>query len=425
MRLRSAFMGLLSVSVIGQALPLLMAPVLARGFGAEALGHWALFAAVAANLATVANLRYEYAVLLPKREGEAALTMELALWVAAGMTVVAGTVALALMSRSPDAAAQSWGFPPLGAVWLCLAWVVGLAGIQQALGLWANRQGQFALLARARLWQHLALAIGQSAALVLGVATALGLVMAQAAAACVAPLCLIKGRQSRRPSRLLRVAHARRLWRLACRQRQFPLINSPHAFVNAFQETLVLALIAAWADAATAGHYALMVRLVKAPASLIGGALSEVLMSRLAQDWREVRSLRPRIRQSLLGLLLPALAGALVLVLMGPALFAGLLGSEWRVAGDYARWLAPYVAAHFIVGPLTVVPMVTGRQAGALAFSLVGNALYAGAIASALGMGLDLTHALGLVSLLLPVYFAVFLGWIWQGAEPPRTEACS
>ena len=176
------------------------------------------------------------------------------------------------------------------------------------------------------------------------------------------------------------------------------------------------------AGAAAAGYYAMMVRLVKAPASLIGGALSEVLLSTLAADWRAGQSLRPRLARSLWALAGLALPGMLLLMLIGPPLFAWLLGDEWRVSGELARWFAPYVAAHFIAAPLTVAPMVTGRQAGALGFSLFGNVLYIAALGLGLALGGSLAGALGAVSLLLPLYFAGLLAWIWRGALPPAAS---
>jgi len=109
-------------------------------------------------------------------------------------------------------------------------------------------------------------------------------------------------------------------------------------------------------------------------------------------------------------------------MITGPALFAWLLGDQWRVSGELARWFAPYVAAHFIAAPLTVAPMVTGRQAGALVFSLAGNALYIAALGLVLGQGGALREALGAVSLLLPFYFVALLAWIWRGGVPSPTS---
>lgn len=422
MSLRQRFAQLAAASAVSQALPMLMAPLLTRAFGAQALGQWAWFAAVAASVATVANLRYEYAVPLPRRRVEAALVLALALGLSLLVALLAGLGA-ALAPWLPGA--QRWGQLAWLQAWApALAGVVLLCGLQQGLTLWANRHGRFVVIAQSRVLQQALLALAQLAAWGLGWLSAGTLVAAQLLSGLAAPLWLaLRGepfaaRAARSP------AAAQRRWRRLCalarRYRQFPLVNSPHAFVNSLQEALALSLIAAHAGAAAAGFYAVSVRLVKAPASLVGGALSEALLSTLAQDWREGRSLRPTLARAMRLLLAPALGGALLLAVVGPALFEAALGPGWREAGEYARWMAPYVAAHFIAAPLTVAPMVTQRQTGALAFSLVGNALYVLALALLLGAGRPVAEALGAISVVMPLYFAAYLAWLYRGAVPPR-----
>lgn len=56
---------------------------------------------------------------------------------------------------------------------------------------------------------------------------------------------------------------------------------------------------------------------------------------------------------------------ALALLVAGPWLFERLFGAPWREAGELARALAPYIAAHFVVtAPLAVVTMAWTRSAG-------------------------------------------------------------
>lgn len=427
MSLRQRFAQLAVASALSQALPMAMAPLLTRTFGAEVLGQWAWFAAVVASLATIANARYEYAIPLPRRGADASLLLALAL----GLSLVAGlgTAALAWALAALPSGALSGRWSQAG--WLrdfalALAAAVALTGLQQALALWNNRHGRFAAIAQARVAQQGVLALAQLGAWAAGWLTAAALVGAQLLSLLLPPLWLL-WRGQRLPWRRARTAEAglrrwRRLKVLAWRYRQFPLLNSPHAFINGLQEAVALSLIAAYAGVGAAGWYAVMVRLVKAPATLVGGALSEALLSRLAEDWREGRSLRPTLAKAMRGLALPAVLGAALLAVVGPSLFGWALGADWAAAGEYARWFAPYVAAHFVCAPLTVAPMVTQRQSGALAFSLVGNALYALALAGMLSAGRPVTEALGAVSVVMPLYFAAYLAWLYRGAVPTSTS---
>jgi O-antigen/teichoic acid export membrane protein len=83
----------------------------------------------------------------------------------------------------------------------------------------------------------------------------------------------------------------RALWRVprdarrvaALRHREFPLLNTPHAFAGALQDTLAVALIAGITGEASAGFWGLALRYLKAPASLVGGAVSQALYPRLVE----------------------------------------------------------------------------------------------------------------------------------------------
>ncbi|MDT9001237.1 oligosaccharide flippase family protein [Paucibacter sp. APW11] len=408
---------LASASALAQLLPMLAAPLLTRFYGATLLGQWALFAAVAANLAVIACARYEYAIVLPRREAEAGLLLRLCLAITAALSLaclLAVLLALPWAERLPAVQA-------LGAWWLALPLMLAASGLMQALTLWNNRQRRFGAIAQARVLQQGLMTLLQVLGIALGQAAAMAVLMlAQLLGAVAAPARLLWGQAApRRAQQRQRSWSARwRSWRrLALRYRQFPLINSPHAFVNALQETAVIALIASLAGAATAGHYAIMLRLVKAPASLVGGALSEVLLGELAAGWQRREDLRPRLRKAIRLLALVALLPAALLLLFAPPLFGWALGSDWQVAGDYARWLTPYVFFHFIVAPLTVTTMVTGRQAPALLFSLVGNLVYVLALALGLKLGGDLRSALGAISLAMPVYFVAYLAWLVHGSD--------
>jgi O-antigen/teichoic acid export membrane protein len=111
-----------------------------------------------------------------------------------------------------------------------------------------------------------------------------------------------------------------------------------------------------------------------------------------------------------------ALPLALVLLAAGPALFALAFGERWREAGELARALAPYIAAHFVASPLAVVTMAWRAQGWALKLALVGQALFLAALAAGLALG-GLLGAAWAVSLVMVAYF----GWyFWKLATWPE-----
>jgi O-antigen/teichoic acid export membrane protein len=208
-------------------------------------------------------------------------------------------------------------------------------------------------------------------------------------------------------------------WRSAMREhRDFPLLNTPHAFASAAQDTLALLLIAAWVGDASAGLWALALRYLKAPATLVGGAVSSALYPQLTQATTPDEG-RRHLRHTVRVLLTLGLGWAGVLMAVGPALFAWAFGEPWREAGELARALAPYLALHFVASPLAVVTMAWQAQAWALRLAVVGQVAFVAGLAGGLAWG-GLVGAGWGVSAVMLGYFGYYLLALWRWPVPTR-----
>ncbi len=383
---------LLAGGVLAQALPLLLGPWLTRLYSPSEFGQFATLWALAANLAVVGCARYEFALPLETQDGPAAMLMALCARLLAVMTLLAAVIG-ACLALTQD----------LGAAWL-LPLAVLASALTQWLTLWASRAGRFTASAWSRVMQYGGAALLQLALglLKLGV---WGLLLGPILAGLAAAALLAKPAPSGGWAALWRQPWAA-LKAMAKKHREFPLLNTPHAFAGALQDSVALFLLAWVLGDASAGFWALALRYLKAPASLVGGALSQPLYTRLValQSAEQARHLVQRLLALLLVL---GLGLALVLMLWGPALFVFLFGERWLEAGQLARALAPYIALHFVASPLSVATLAWGQQAWALRLALWGQ------LAFALGLGLGLLWG-GLigaawgVSAMMSAYFAYF-----------------
>ena len=371
-----AVLTLLAGGALAQALPLLLGPWLTRLYRPDEFGIYHLFAAVAANLAVVACARYEFALPMAQDEPEAEALRRLC------MRLLVGAMVLTALG------AVAWGLW-LGALWpLWLPVAVGALGMVSLATLNATRGQRFQGLAIARVLQHGGGALLQAVAGVLQ-AGVLGLIVAPivAAGAALAALGWPGARaaaSAQGPS-----------WRsVALRYRSFPLLNTPHAFLGALQDTVAVALIAGALGPAAAGAWGLSLRYLKAPATLVGGAVSQALYPRLGSEGagsadagRCTPAGRALVQRTML--LLAALAAPLVAGLwwIGPDLFVWAFGPAWAEAGTLARALAVYIGLHFIASPLGVVTMAWQAQAWALRLALVGQAVFVAALAAGLAWG--------------------------------------
>ncbi len=417
---------LLAGGAAAQALPLLLGPWLTRLYTPAEFGQFHLLAAVAANLAVVACARYEFALPLARDEAEARSLSALCRWLLLMATVLASLV---------GAGWAAW----VGQWWpLQLPLLVAATGGVSLATLGAMRAQRFRALATGRVVQHGGTALLQGAAGTLGAGSA-GLIGAAVAAtlACAALLWRRLPRWWQLPRAEIAAA--------ARRHRDFPLLNTPHAFAGALQDTLALALIAAWQGPAAAGFWGLSLRYLKAPATLVGGAVSQALYPALAagaavhplppggavhplSPGGAVHPLSPggatpaaraAVRRVMVVLAAIALPLVLLLLAFAPWAFEAAFGAPWRSAGDLARSLALYIGLHFIASPLSVVPMAWGAQAWALRLALVGQVMFVAALVVGLAVG-GLEGAGWAVSAAMVLYF----GWFfWRLATWPVVQA--
>jgi O-antigen/teichoic acid export membrane protein len=390
---------------LAQALPLLLGPLLTRLFTPADFGIYHLFAAVSANLAVVACGRYEFALPMAADDHEADALRRLSL------RLLLATTALSALGAAGWAAAGAGAW----VAWLPLA--VAAAGAASLATLWAMRAQRFRALAAARVLQYGGAALAQAAAGWAG-AGLTGLIAAPIVAALLATALLRLPLFGRNPA-------APPLRAVARRHRAFPMLNTPHAFVGALQDTLSLALVAAALGPAAAGFWGLALRYLKAPATLVGGALSQALYPKLAGAGAtpEARQALRRV-MGLLALLAAPLVGALWLA--GPAGFTFFFGAQWREAGELARALALYIGLHFVASPLAVVTMAWQAQGWALRLALAGQVAFVVALAVGLQFG-GLAGAGWAVSAAMVAYFGYYFWrlatWPVQAVAPAMEQS--
>ncbi len=394
---------LLAGGALAQVLPLLLGPWLTRIYSPTEFGQFSLVWTLSTNLAVIGCARYEFALPLERDDKQASLLMSLCGRLLLTITAVSVVIAWLL---------TTWKQLPL--FWLLPAALLS-GGATQWLILWATRAQRFQLLASARVLQYGGGALLQ---LLLGLLQfgAVGLLLGPLLAGLAAALLLARPAPLGGWSSLWRSEHGA-VKTMALRHRDFPLLNTPHAFAGALQDSLAMLLIATWTGDAAAGYWALALRYLKAPASLVGGALSQTLYPRLVHAADGAEALQV-VRQAMALLAGLALALMAALMLWGPWLFETLFGERWHDAGLLARALAPYIALHFIASPLSVTTMAWRAQGWALRLALVGQVMFVLGLVAGLYWGGLIGAGWG-VSAAMLLYFGYFFWSLANWKEFP------
>ena len=174
-------------------------------------------------------------------------------------------------------------------------------------------------------------------------------------------------------------ADVRPLWSLVSKARlrevaraydALPKANAPQALLEALRENAITVAIASLFGAAANGLFALAMRILKAPIQLVGISVSQVFFQRAAETRNAGGDLRRLTMKTMGTLALLSAPVFLAVAVFGPQGFAFVFGERWRMAGEYARLLTPWLFVWFVAFPVSWVPQVTGHQRGALAFAV-------------------------------------------------------
>lgn len=352
---KNAFARGVSVLVGGtagaQLLTVLAAPLLTRLYTPEDFGLLAVYASLLALINVISSLRYELAIPLPEDDAEAANVAALSLILVGLSTLLSGVLVWLL---GPDIA-EMLGVPALAGYFWLLPVGVLLGGAYTVFNYWSVRTKRFTTIASTRLRQALTSIVIQLAAFKLG---GIALLYAQVAGQSVGTTSL--GRPALASTGFRQVSW-RGIAKAAGRYRRFPIFSTWEGFFNVSSHQLGPIGITVLFSVASTGIYALAHRVLSLPMSLIGGAIGQVFFASASAANRngKLGSVVSHLHAKLAHVGLPA---ALLLMLVGPDLFGAIFGKDWRQAGEFGRYMAPWLYLQFISSPLSTVFCVTEQQ---------------------------------------------------------------
>lgn len=413
-------MTLVTGTGLAQLIPLAVSPLLTRLYTPQDFGVFALYASLLAVLAVLGSARYELALMLPKDDTDALALVALAMAIV--LATSAAVLAAVLLFQ---AGLARWLDSPALGPWLFLVPVsMLLTGLVNTLTVWANRTSRYRQISISRVLQSAsaaAVAVALGWGLSRGSQAGVGLVLGAVAGQALAAASLAWPFWRRWGARLQGVG-----WQpmraQALRFREFPAINMPHALLDALQGSAVVALIAALFGPTLLGFHALAQRVVRTPMATLGSAVAQVFQKRAADALHAGGDTR-RLVDAVLRRLVAVAVAVLPLLWFAPELFAFVFGAAWREAGVYAQILTPWLLLNFMLSPLSQLPLLLGRQAGALAYGVAYQLAMVAPLAVAWLMTLSLRQALLLQSVAASVVLVAYGGWLYRLSKSTARHA--
>lgn len=360
---------LLTGSVLAQVITILVSPVLTRLFTPNDFGIFAAFTAVTTFIAFVSSLRYEMAIMLPKSDKDANKLLQLAIRIVFIVSIISGV----LLFFFGNALCSALNVPGLYNYILLMPVAILLTGLYQVFINWNTRFESYRQISVSKLSQSISTA-GTNVGLGLVKFGSVSLIIGQLVGMFISLLVMIF-KWKKNASHKLFGAPNNELAKLASEYKEFPLYNTPHILSNQLQNNGVIFFVSAFFGSFILGLYSLTLRILYAPLNLIGTSYTQVFYKNATNLFNNGQSLKAYAKRSVLQLTALAIPFFLVILLFAPSLFEFVFGVEWRTAGDYARYLSPWLLITFIVKPISTLPVIVDEQKKSFVINFIGNSL--------------------------------------------------
>lgn len=390
---------LMTGTSIAQAVPILLSPVLTRIYSPDDFGLFALYMAIVAVLSIVATGRFELAIMLPKTDNDAVNVV----FLIGAISIIFSGFLFATVLIFNDSIAQILGNPEIKSWLYCVPLSVFLTGVYQGLNYWSNRKRHFKRLAISRVVQSSSTGVGQlglgglqsgSIGLVFG-----GLFGQTAAAAILGRLLWMEDKG------YLPDVNWAKMKSLFARYINFPKIDVPTTALNVGAVQAPNMLLPLFFGPGYAGYFYLTQRVLQAPITLISTSVLDVFKEEASKNYREKGHAKEIFIKTFKWLVLMAGLPSIILFFFIEDVFIVAFGSEWVVAGEYARIMLPALVLRFIANPLSFMIYIAEKQI----VNLVTMVILFAAVVASFYIASDHYQVISMVSFIYSCYYVTHL----------------
>ncbi|AXH09207.1 translocase [Malaciobacter halophilus] len=338
-------------TTIAQAIPIAISPILTRIYTPEDFGVLSLFVAITAIFGSIANGRYELAIMLPKKDEDAINIFALGFII----TVVISLILLIIITLFNDYFTKLLDNEDISFWLYFIPLTVFFVGLWNILNYFNNRKKNYKDIANATIIKSIIQAIIQ---LSLGflkngaVGLISGNILSQFFANTKLLVNIIKDKV------LISNISKVKIIALAKKYKDFPKFTLWAGLANTSSKNITNIFISTFYGIVTLGYYSLVQRVLEMPASLVGGSIGQVFFQEAVEEKKRTGTSIVSFKKTFKRLLILSIAIFPLIYFFIEDIFIIVFGEAWKEAGEYARIILFLVIVQFIVSPLTAINQV-------------------------------------------------------------------
>lgn len=345
-----------SGSVVAQILPILFMPILSRLYGPKEYGILGLYVSIGSIAVAISTLRYSQAIQISEKKEDAFLILKFCIFLVSAFSILLFFLILPVFLFYMN----NLKIESIGRTVLTLPVYVLIAGLNEVLLVWINRNKQFKYISFNRI-------LTTSFTLITSLIWAttvnhsfkgliFGLVFGQMMGTC---FLLFRANQIQRFDFYFNKIQ---LKCLLIEFKHFPIYSLPSDLINVVTNQLPILMLNKFATNAEVGYFSMSNRILGLPSLFISASIGEVFRQKATQDYNMNGTCLPIFKKTFKTLFLIGILPFTVIALFGPWLFSFFLGNEWTESGHYSQIFAVMFFLRFVISPLTYTFYITGRQ---------------------------------------------------------------
>lgn len=355
---------LMTGTTIAQAIPIAISPILTRLYSPEDFGILAIFVAITAILGSIANARYELAIVLPEKDEDAINLTALAIVIATSFTAFLCVVIL--FFKNQIIGLLNIDLHPFFLFLIPL--VVLVMGIYNALNYYNTRMKMYKNIASVSIYRSLTLSISQILFGILKLG-GVGLVVGQIISNFTAIAKL--GKPIWKDKKIVSTINKVEMKKVAKEYVRFPKYSIGGVFVNTFSLNINNFAVPVLFNSATLGFYSLVNRLLGTPTALIGSSISQVYFQKASTEKNEFGNCEEVFKATLKKLIVIAIPLFIALYIVIDNLIVIIFGAEWAMLETISKILMPLFFIRFISSTLSITLTVFKREKEFLIINLL------------------------------------------------------
>lgn len=355
---------LFSATLAGQILGIIVTPFLTRLYTPSDFGIFQLFFSIVNLIAIISCFSYHSAIQLPKKDEDAANIVVLCLALV-GITTFFITIFFFILSSSIEKVLNA---PGLSHYLLLFPIAIIANSMTFILISWLSRREEYGSIAQATIYSSIS---GKGVSLGSGIISPspFGLILGTIVNDATIAVMLLRKTVSKLD--LFQKVSYQNIKQLAIRYKKFPEYNAVANLAGTGAVQVTPFMLAIFFSPIIVGYYAVVHMIMILPSKLMGNSLSSVFFQKACAEKNLTGSIADVVKAVHTRLISIGMFSSLIIMIIGPELFAFCLGAKWFDAGVYAQILAPWFFVAFISTPLMSIFNVLEMQGANFWFNIL------------------------------------------------------